>query len=205
MEFTEHPQSPGSTSPSLIHGAKANEASAWGRLFETYGSLVYTWCRKSGLQPADAADVTQAVFTNVSRSIDAFDHESDGSTFRGWLRVITSNRIRDWARKNEKIPKATGGSTAAAGLQLIEESTDDDSSIVEVSDDPQVGKLSAILEIVRRETEDRTWKAFWRTTVEGRPAADVAEELGMKRQAVFQAKSRTLKKIKSLMADEESE
>ena len=35
------------------------------------------------------------------------------------------------------------------------------------------------MELVRAGVEDRTWQAFWRFAVDGRPVADVAEELGM--------------------------
>jgi RNA polymerase sigma-70 factor (ECF subfamily) len=43
---------------------------------------------------------------------------------------------------------------------------------------------------VRGDFEPDTWAAFWRSAVDGRPAADVAAELGMTRNAVYLAKAR---------------
>jgi RNA polymerase sigma-70 factor (ECF subfamily) len=49
---------------------------------------------------------------------------------------------------------------------------------------------------VRHEFEDRTWRAFWRVTVEGHPTADVAVEMGITSSAIRQAKSRVLRRLK---------
>ena len=62
------------------------------------------------------------------------------------------------------------------------------------------------LELVRGEFEERTWKAFWQTEVEQRPAAEVAQELGMTPAAVHQARHRIKKKlVEALNALEASE
>ncbi|HID75877.1 MAG TPA: hypothetical protein EYP56_07755 [Planctomycetaceae bacterium] len=56
------------------------------------------------------------------------------------------------------------------------------------------------LELVRAEFENRTWEAFWRTAVDGRPAREVAEELDMSRLAVYQAESRVLRPLRQELA-----
>jgi RNA polymerase sigma-70 factor (ECF subfamily) len=48
---------------------------------------------------------------------------------------------------------------------------------------------------MRAEFEDRTWKACWEGVVVGRPAADVARELGLTTNAVYLAKSRVLRRL----------
>ena len=52
------------------------------------------------------------------------------------------------------------------------------------------------VELVRAEFEQRTWEAWWKTAVEGRPAADVAAEMGMSLAAVYKAKSRVLLRLR---------
>ena len=52
------------------------------------------------------------------------------------------------------------------------------------------------MELVQAEFEERTWSAFWRTVVEGRPTGDVADELDMKIASVYQAKSRVLRRLR---------
>ena len=71
------------TSVSLIKAAKADDPSAWQRLVDTYGPLVYHWCRSPGLQPADASDVVQEVLRSATKGLAAFGLERKGDTFRG--------------------------------------------------------------------------------------------------------------------------
>ena len=53
----------------------------------------------------------------------------------------------------------------------------------------------------RAEFHDRTWRAFWLTAVEGRPANDVAAELAMTPVAVRVAKSRVLQRLREALGD----
>ena len=53
-----------------------------------------------------------------------------------------------------------------------------------------------VLEAVRGEFEGRTWQAFLRTAVEGRPPKEVGPELGMSQGAVRVAKSRVLRRLR---------
>jgi RNA polymerase sigma-70 factor (ECF subfamily) len=57
------------------------------------------------------------------------------------------------------------------------------------------------VEQVRGEFEERTWHMFWRTVIEGRSTAAVAEELSTTPAAVRQAKSRVLRRLKQEMGE----
>ena len=52
------------------------------------------------------------------------------------------------------------------------------------------------VEMVQAEFEDRSWQAFWRTTVDEVPTEQVASELGMSVNAVRLAKSRVLRRLR---------
>ena len=54
----------------------------------------------------------------------------------------------------------------------------------------------------RAEFSDPHWQAFWRTAVDGVPAAEVAEELNYSTAAVYQAKSRVLARLREMLGDE---
>jgi RNA polymerase sigma-70 factor (ECF subfamily) len=54
---------------------------------------------------------------------------------------------------------------------------------------------------VQSEFEERTWKAFWRVAVEDRTPAEVGAEMGITPNAVRQAKSRVLRRLKEEMSD----
>lgn len=58
--------------------------------------------------------------------------------------------------------------------------------------------LTDLCELVRCEFEILTWEAFWRTTVDGISAADVATALGISRNAVYLARSRVLHRLREI-------
>ena len=60
--------------------------------------------------------------------------------------------------------------------------------------------LDAAAEQVRLEFEIPTWQAFWRTAVEGQPAREAAEGLGLSVGAVYIARSRVLGRIREKVA-----
>jgi RNA polymerase sigma-70 factor (ECF subfamily) len=49
---------------------------------------------------------------------------------------------------------------------------------------------------MQAEFDERTWKACWQQTVEGRRAADVARDLDMTVNMVYLAKSRVLARLR---------
>ncbi len=97
------------TSRGLLERVKVDDAAAWHRLVDLYAPLVYRWCRGFGLPEPDAADVFQDVFQAVASSIACFRKEKEGDTFRGWLRTITRNKIRDHFRIRGREPAGEGG------------------------------------------------------------------------------------------------
>ena len=163
-----------------------------------YGPLVLGWCRGWGLRDDDAADVFQEVFQSVAVHLAAFRRDRTGDTFRGWLRTITRNKVTDLYRRREKEPAAAGGSEARDRLDRVpaEEPAPDPTS-----DAAETEVLHRALSQIRGEFEPRTWEAFWQTAVNGRPAADVASELGMTAGAVRVAKSRVLHRLRTDLGD----
>jgi RNA polymerase sigma-70 factor (ECF subfamily) len=184
------------TSSTLLREIKAQSPIAWNRLVGLYSRLIYRWCRKAGLQPADAADVGQEVFRAVARKICDYRHDRSGDTFRGWLRTITRNKIRDWTRQQSRVRnKFPWVGRLARRFQL---------SACDSLDRDDAGEIRAVFlgacEMVRAEFEDRTWQAFWQATVDDLPVEDVAAGLGMSENAVRCAKSRVLKRLRQEFA-----
>ena len=58
-----------------------------------------------------------------------------------------------------------------------------------------------LLAIVQPDFHPTTWEAFRRFAMDGLPAAQVAEELGLTENAVLQAKSRILKRLRAEAGD----
>ena len=185
----------GSTSSSFLDRVKARDEGAWRRLESVYGHLVLYWCRYYGVRREDRADVCQDVFRAVAVSIDSFQRDQTGGTFRGWLRTITRSKIADHFRRQNRQPDAQGGTDAYERFLEIPDG-DSASSVPEASDQEKAIIVNKTLDLIRPEFEDRTWQAFWRATVEGQPSGVVAEALEMTPGAVRQAKSRVLRRLR---------
>jgi RNA polymerase sigma-70 factor (ECF subfamily) len=185
-----------SISLSLLERVRADDQAAWVRLVALYDPVLDGWCSSAGLQAADAADVKQEVFTAVTRSIGDFRRNRGSDSFRGWLFAITRNKIRDRLRKLSE--DGVGGTAAHIRLSLIAADDLDAEPPFDSHDsnDERLLFLQA-LEIIRCEFESKTWDAFWQVTVEGRSPADVAAELGISTNAVYLARSRILRRLRT--------
>ena len=106
-------QGDNSTSLSLLNRARRNDVDAWGRLTALYSPIVYSWCRRAGLQDTDAADVVQEVFRLVFQGLAQFrGAERSGGSFRGWLWTISRNQVRLNFRNRGNRPQPIGGTDA---------------------------------------------------------------------------------------------
>ncbi len=86
-------------------------------------SAVYTFFRRMGRQPADAADLTQDTFMRALVGADRFRFES---SYRTWLLGIARNIHREWVRRSYRSPEPSADvdpGVAAAG--------DDDASVAD--------------------------------------------------------------------------
>jgi RNA polymerase sigma-70 factor, ECF subfamily len=193
-------QSSAPTSRSLLDCVRAGETGAWDRLVALYAPLVFHWCRRRGLQEQDVADIFQEVFLAVATHIGGFRKERPADTFRGWLHRITGNKLNDHFRRRGAEPDGVGGTEANQRLaQLAAPPESEADSAAEA--DAERGLFHRALELIRGAFEERTWRAFWRTAVEGAAAADVAADLGMTPGAVRVAKSRVLHRLREELGD----
>jgi RNA polymerase sigma-70 factor (ECF subfamily) len=161
-----------------------------------YGPLVLSWCRRRGLQTADAEDVTQEVLRTVFTRIGEF-RKGPGGSFRGWLLGITRNKLGDHWRRCSRQPQAEGGSEVRGKLEQVPSE--------EPADEPASAEAMALyrraFNLIRSEFEEQTWQAFWLVVCENRPPADVARELSLSLNAVYLAKSRVLRRLRETLGD----
>jgi RNA polymerase sigma-70 factor (ECF subfamily) len=177
------------TSISLLERVRRpTERAAWARFVELYTPLLYYWACRLGMQGADAADLVQDVFTVLVQKLPGFTYDG-GKSFRAWLRTITYNKWRDFQRRRAAAPE---------GLHAMPlpdlPATDDMDAFWEREYRQQL--VGRALELMQREFQPSTWKACWECVVEGRPAAEVAQELGLGIDAVYAAKSRVLRRLR---------
>ena len=185
-----------STSISLLDRVCRDDPEAWRQLVELYGPVVFGWARSRGLGSEDSADVTQDVFLSVARSIASF-HRIDRGAFRGWLWTIARSKWNDQYRRMADQPPARGGSTA---LQQLYAAAGDPDDAPPPTEQEQQSFYHRAIGLLQSRFDTQTWRAFWRTAVDGVSPDQVADELGMSRWAVYKARSRVLHRLRSELA-----
>lgn len=180
------------TSPTLLAGIGTGQSSAWERLVNLYRPTIMAWCRSKGLDEATSLDVVQETFLSISKSLPRFQSTPGSGAFRAWLWRITQYRIIDQHRQRDRQPHGIGGSSVAAKFAIIpapnSESTD--------SNTDYNPSLAEALSKLSTSYEPRTWQAFLRTVVDGRPTEEVAVEFQMSAVGVRQLRSRILRRLR---------
>jgi len=164
----------------------AADPSAWREFVQRYGPLVLDWCRRWGLQEADAEDVTQDVLLKLAARLRAFEYDP-ARRFRGLLWTIAQGAWTDLQRARGRAVPGSGDSAVAAALESAP-ARDDLAGRLQAAYDREVFELAA--EEVRARVEPQTWEAFRLTALEGVSGADAAAALGLQVAGVYKAKSR---------------
>lgn len=165
-----------------------SDQDAWVRFVQLYSPLIFNWARRSGLQPADSADLTQDVFATLFQKLPYLAYDQRKS-FRGWLRTVTLNHMRDRRRRvaTRPLPGDNG--------QLPDLADDDEVSAL-AEDEYRQHLVGRALKIMQADFQPATWQAFWQHGVLGRPAVEVAADLGVTVAAVYCSKLRVLGRLR---------
>jgi RNA polymerase sigma-70 factor (ECF subfamily) len=171
------------------------DAGAWSEFVGRYTPRIYGWCRKQGLQTADAEDVTQTVLANVARAMKSFAYDPSRS-FRGWLKAVTRNAWLDFLSACDNVGRGSGDSEVRRLLGRVESGDDLVSELDEQEFEREV--LEEAMARVRLRVAPHTWQAFALVAFEERPGDEVAGQLGMTVGAVYAARHR----VQRLLQDE---
>ena len=186
------------TRPSLLLRVRdAGDQAAWNHFVEAYTPLIYHFCRKRGLQAADAADVAQDVMRVVASSLPRFVYEPQRGRFRDWLFRVTRSKLSNFYRVRQRHPVGSGETGVH---ELLSEQADPGAADPAEADCWQQSwreqTFDWAVNVIRDEFQAATWKAFWETAVRGRPVKEVGDELGMSAGAVYIARSRVLARLR---------
>ncbi len=187
--MTESPTTRLSLLARLRDGA---DVQAWSDFVNLYAPLVYGMARRSGLQDADAADLTQDVLRALVCAVPQFRYDPARGRFRGWLFTVARNQLRKFLNARRRRPVTTGGPTAEALLQQA--AAPEEEAAWEQEYQARLFELAS--ERVRDCFRPATWQAFWRSAVEGEDAGAVAASLGMSVGAVYIARTRVLARLR---------
>jgi RNA polymerase sigma factor (sigma-70 family) len=162
-----------------------SDSAAWAEFVACYSRKIYNWARTWGLQDADAQDVTQSVFVNLTTQLGRFHYDPNRS-FRAWLRAVTRQAWLNYLRKRSKAIQGSG-STLVSPLTTVEARVDLFQRLKDTFDDELLHEAAIR---VRLRVEPRTWNAFYLLAVEGLSGAEVAKRLQMKVATVYVARGK---------------
>lgn len=171
---------------------------AWTTFVSRYAPVVFSWCVRFRLQESDAADVTQDVLVKLMRHMDRFDYEPGKGRFRGWLKTVTANTVRDAARAWDRRLRARGDTEHQHALDRLQAPDAVDELTDEMESQHQRDLLAAACENVRPRVRPGTWQAWKLTSIDQAPAASAAATLSVSIGTIYVARSR----INKMLAEE---
>jgi RNA polymerase sigma-70 factor (ECF subfamily) len=192
--------SPPETRASLLVKIRDHQnASAWQDFTDLYTPVIRKTALRMGLQIADVENVVQEVLLAVSQSIDQWLDNPQRGSFRGWLSRIAKNKTLDLLTRKATRPESGPSREWDAIPAAL-------SSLSSYWDQEYRWELFVrAAKHVREAVSEATWQAFWLSTIENRPIADVARQLGVRQGVVYLSRCRVLDRIRKLVKQWESE
>lgn len=177
------------TPASLLERLRQPTGTDWDQFVLLYSPLLYLWAGRLGVTGVDADDLVQDIFTTLVEALPQFRYDKT-QRFRGWLWVITRNAARQRARR-KTLPTEV--------LLDVPDPTDDPAT--EADDREYRATITRrAMELMQADFEPAAWQSFWATVVEGRAATDIAVDLEITPNAVYLAKARVLRRLRSELA-----
>lgn len=191
MSRNEHDSRTPLTLLQRLRGGGTDPA-AWDEFADRYGSKIYGWCCRWGLQDADARDVTQTVLLALVRQMKDFAYDGNGS-FRAWLKTVSQ---RAWGKFLEKQARGGRGTGDSAALDQLHSLPARDDLVQQIEEESDRELFQLALERVRQRVQPQTLEAFRLLALENVSGAEVARRLGMRIGAVYMAKSNVQKLLR---------
>ncbi len=153
---------------------------------DLYAPLLWAWGQAAGLGQSDLADLVQEVLLILLRELPEFEYDPRRGRFRSWLKTIAVNKCREHQRRRRP------GALSAAD---VPESSADREEFWE--DEYRQHLVGRALELMQRDFAPNTWQACQLLIVSDQTAAEIGAALGMSEAAVYAAKSRVLRRLRT--------
>lgn len=169
----------------------------WSRFVAIYRPFIERFIRLDENLAADTDDICQEVLAAVAQHLPAFRRQRDGS-FRAWLKTLTANQVALFWRKRQSQRKV-----GITGAQQLADSLSDPHNELSLAWDREYDHylIRRLQAMVRSEFSESSWQAFTLRVLDEKSSSDVAEALGLSRNAVDVAKSRVLSRLRQEAAE----
>lgn len=187
------------TSTSLLVGlAEPGNEAAWRRFYTRYTPMLLFYARRVGLSDADAQDMVAETLAEFVRKYRAGQYDKGRGQLKHWLGGIAKKkRLKIVGRRS---PVLLGGGDGNHGSAAMLEPAVESGLDEAFEREWEMARLSEALEILRADCEPETYQAFDLYVIKSWPVKKVADFLGVSRNAVYIAKSRSLERLREIVA-----
>jgi len=173
------------THPSLLARVRdPADAAAWREFEARYRDLIRRYCRRRGLQQADAEDVGQVVFLALSRALGSFRFDPARGRFRDYLGRVVQNAISRHAQRPRRPADLLDTSVLEALIPAADPTPDEP-----WEREWMLHHYRLAMHAVRAECQPDTLAVFERL-VAGESVQDVAAATGSSTEAVYKVRQR---------------
>jgi RNA polymerase sigma factor (sigma-70 family) len=185
---------PPDTRPSLLLRVRdASDAESW-RQFETaYGDLILRYCRRRGLQLADAEDVRQIVLTKLARALRHFEYDPARGRFRDYLGLCVRNTIATEVTRH----RPPAGAVSTMDERALPGAVDTNGDALWHEEWVQHHYRRA-LRTLRQTCDEHTLQVF-EALVCGRPAEEISAAYSVTPASIRKIKQRMRDRLKELI------
>ena len=172
-------------------------ALAWEEFFDHYWPTIYAFARHRGCSEHTSEEIVQDVMLVIFEHRDVYQYDPTRGRFRDWLGTVVRNKVAEHRRRPANRVRATGGKPEDNNQHEPAEQETPDAAWETAF---ETGLLLALLDVVRRETNARTYLAFELVTFENLSGTEAGRLTGLSRNAVYKASKRVLDRLIELGA-----
>lgn len=172
------------------------DPTAWKEFHDRYLDLIKGFAGRYGLQPADCDDTAQEVFLALTKSMAGFVYDPARGKFRSYLKTVSLRIIFQILRqKRDQKPLGRLEKTYRGAFS---------DSKVEKMWETEWRRYHMRQAIGRIESEfnDKDRLAFSSYVIRNRSVEETAKKLGLSVDQVYQAKSRIIKRLSQMIAEQ---
>ncbi len=173
----------------LIRASDPDDHEAFEEFVYYYKNFISMVFAKMGVKESQIDDLRQDLLLKLWKDISKFDSTRENSNFRGWLSVVIRHEVYRSFRKNKKN---FNDELPDNHLSISEESEIDKM----IEEEWKAYVTSLAVEKVKSAFDGNALKVFY-LTLEGKNAAEIAEELAMTENSVYVLRSRVKSRFQS--------
>jgi RNA polymerase sigma factor (sigma-70 family) len=166
-----------------------DNAPAWTEFCARYSNLIKGFAKRRGLQEADTEDILQDVLVSLTKAMPGFTYDPSRGLFRSYLKTIVLHAI--FKKSCQK-----SGAVALGEIESLTRAAADATDVDAVWESQwRRYHIETAMRSVSAEFSERDRDAFERYAVEGEDPEDVAKELNISVDLVYQIKSRMTRRL----------